>query len=77
MDLNSIKKELYKQKPKARFLGARKGTLHYIASIGKGPEHRSYFFHIPIGDMGEASFEPEMESKHLIRWLVMPINSTQ
>jgi hypothetical protein len=65
-----IKKALYKEKPKAKFLYIRKGTAYYEATIGTpGSGVMVITFYVPVSDMGDADFLPEMEAKHLIRYM--------
>ncbi len=74
MEKNEIKKDIYKQKPKADFKFLRKGVMHYTSFLNYKEEEGYYTavplrFEIPVEDMGEADFYPEMEAKLLIRWL--------
>jgi len=73
MNLTDIKKELYKQKPAAELLYIRKGIAYYDAKfkISEDPiiEFKTVFFNIPVDDMGDADFLPNMDAKLLIRWL--------
>lgn len=66
MELNEIKKALYKQKPIAEFDMIRKGVAYYDAFIDNLYPLR---FEIPVSDMGDADLLPEMDAKLLIRWL--------
>ena len=66
MELNEIKKALYRQKPLATFSKIRKGNAYYVADI----ENKNLLFEIPIVDMGDADFLPDMDAKLLIRWIV-------
>lgn len=79
MTLTEIKKELYKQKPKAEFVSANKSGLLYAARIGSDPEGYNEYAHfkIPFSDIGDASFLEKMQSQLLIRWLLpkgQPVN---
>lgn len=70
MEKNEIKKLLYKQNPKATLSYIRNGNAFYsstVEDITKG--RKSITFEIPIVDMGNADFFPEMEAKFLIRWI--------
>jgi hypothetical protein len=73
MDLIEIKKELYKQKPIANLIFIRKGIAYYDATIeieeNGTLRFRTVFFEIPISDMGDNDFTPDMDTKLLIRWL--------
>lgn len=66
MDKNEIKKEFYKRKPIAHLSYIRKGVAVYKAILG----NTIHFFEVPISDMGDADFFPEMDAKLLIRWLI-------
>ncbi len=66
MKTEEIKKELYKQKPTAHFGFIRKGIAQYRAQITQ----QLVYFEIPVYDMGEADFMPEMDAKLLNRWIV-------
>lgn len=70
MEKNEIKKEIYKQQPKAFFWYCRKGVLYYSSSIERvSSNNQKINFEIPVSDIGDADFLPEMEAKLLIRWL--------
>lgn len=66
MTVTEIKKELYKQKPRAFFLFIRKEVAYYYADL----EQQRVKFEIPVDDMGDADFGSTMEAKLLIRWIV-------
>lgn len=66
MELNEIKKRLYKEKPVARFTYIKHGIAHYYTDLDESRIH----FSIPISDMGEAQFDVSMDAKLLIRWIV-------
>lgn len=71
MEKNEVKKALYKQSPKAEFKFIRKGVAYYLTIIeSENHEPVEIRFEIPIIDMGDADFEPYMEAKYLIRWIV-------
>lgn len=78
---NEIKKLLYKQKPKAELLFIRKGVAYYdtVLVVEEEPMkiHKTFFFEVPIEDMGEADFLPEMDAKLLIRWLVINVSDLE
>lgn len=68
MELNEIKKALYKENPHATLKHIRKGTAYYsshVPSLDKVIQ-----FEIPVEDMGDADFLAHMDSKLLIRWIV-------
>lgn len=64
MDLNEIKKALYKEKPMAIKTGfEHRDYVHYVAQLsGK----RIVQFEIPIS---EATFESNVPAQLLIRWI--------
>lgn len=66
MEINEIKKALYRQKPKATIVFIRKNVAYYKTELSDGIKLR---FEIPVEDMGDADFFPEMEAKFLIRWV--------
>lgn len=63
--MNEIKKVLYKEKPIAKFKMIRMEFAYYVTETSLG----EIKFVIPVGDMGEADFLPEMDAKLLIRWI--------
>lgn len=65
MELNEIKKELYKQNPDAHFYYIRHGDAHYYTDLNG----QRIYFDIPVIDMGDADFGARMDSKLLIRWI--------
>ncbi len=71
MDLNDVKKALYKQKPMAKLLYVRKGDVLYQCTLTNNEdEFENIHFNIPVSDMGDSDFLPEMEAKLLARWIV-------
>lgn len=68
-----IKKALYKQKPTAKLLFIRKGVAYYETDIEfiKEPNiiRKTVFFLVPVSDMGDADFYPEMDAKLLNRYI--------
>jgi hypothetical protein len=66
MTLTEIKKELYKQKPLAKFMYIRKGIAYYFTDLTQARIH----FEIPVTDMGEADFGPTMKAQHLNAWIL-------
>ncbi len=60
METNEIKKYLYKEKPTAFFKFIRKGSAYY-ETINPG---KIYLFIIPVSDMGDADYMPEMAAQH-------------
>lgn len=69
MELNEIKKALYKVNPKAEFISATKDRLFYMTKLMIGTEDKILRFFIPLGDIGDAKFEFLMDAKLMIRWL--------
>lgn len=66
MELNDIKKALYKEKPWAFFEYVDKDGVHYHATL----ENNTYIrFTIPTNDLGDAKFFQRMEAKYLIRYI--------
>jgi len=75
MEINEIKKALYKQKPKATFFNANKDGLHYLAYLDeqKSPHVirvSPVRFLIPFGDIGDANFAREIDAQLLIRYII-------
>jgi len=70
MELNEIKKTLYKEKPFAVFRRVNKTGILYTADIkDKTIDIR---FQIPLDDIGDADFSHTMPAQQLIRWIVSP-----
>lgn len=67
MELNEIKKALYRQKPKAEFKYIRQGNAYYYADL----DDNRIQFEIPVVDMGDADFGRTEDAKLLIRWIVI------
>lgn len=67
MTLNEIKKSLLKDNPQARLSYIRKGSAFYYADLAV---QRVYFL-VPVNDMGDADFGAVMDSKSLLRWIVV------
>ncbi len=65
MELNEIKKALYKQKPIANLWGVSGHANYYETSIG---DHKVKF-RVPISEMGDTKFEDQMPAQLLIRWI--------
>jgi hypothetical protein len=61
--LISVRKELYKNNYKAQLQFIGKGIAYYKCDFLLA------WFHVPVDDMGDADFFPEMEAKLLIRWI--------
>ena len=70
MEINEIKKELYKQKPTANLMFIRVGNVYYDTTIKNADgDDTNVMFIVPVNDMGEADFFPEMDAKLLIRYI--------
>jgi hypothetical protein len=67
MNANEIKKELYRNKPTAKFSYIRKGHALYKTILNE----EEIYFNIPIEDIGDATYYELMESHLLIRYLVL------
>lgn len=67
MEINDIKKLLYKEKPKAKLIQVTKEVLNYVVHLSNQHVIRIL---IPLLDIGDANFFPEMEAQLLIRWIV-------
>jgi hypothetical protein len=65
MELNDIKKALYKQNTTAHLTSIQSGIIYYKTHIEEG----FIRFNIPVSDMGDAAFFAEMPAKLLIRWI--------
>lgn len=65
MEKNEIKKLLYISKPTAEFLYIRKGSAFYKTIVNDV----HVMFNVPVSDMGDADFLPQMDAKLLIRWI--------
>lgn len=70
LQLNDIKKILYKDNPSAVLTQIRKGVAYYSAFTISGTDQIKIYFEVPVSDMGDADFLSHMDSKYLIRWLV-------
>lgn len=66
MELNEIKKALYKQNPVAQLQFIRIGVAYYETTL---EDNSTIRFEIPVDDMGSTDFFPQMDSKLLIRWI--------
>lgn len=67
LDLNGVKKILYKEKPTAKWISNPSNTVDRVyeceTSVGKVQ------FHVPLSEQGETEFTTEMEAQLLIRWI--------
>jgi hypothetical protein len=78
MELNEIKKNLYKSKPSANIVHIRKdGILYSTQIIGDktiGNDRATYeyiYFNVPLSDMGETAFLASMPAQLLIRYIMV------
>lgn len=69
MEKNEIKKALYKQKPTAKLEFIRVGVAYYSTEIKDGDNDFTVSFQVPVDDMGDADYFPEMDAKLLIRYI--------
>ncbi len=67
--INAAKKELYKQKPIANILFIRKGVAYYTTTIKFEGQTYAIRFEVPVDDMGDADYYPEMDGKLLVRYI--------
>ena len=74
MEKNEIKKALYKESPIATIMTVSKDGMIY-RSVVQCLDNLMLTFHVPINDIGDATFCRVMEAKHLIRWMILPIES--
>lgn len=76
MDKNTVKKELYKQNPKATINKIYAGKAFYNTLLDKIVEGKSSVisFEIPVEEMGETEFTPVIPAKLLIRWVMIESN---
>lgn len=66
MNLNDIKKKLYKEEPDAILMYVDGSGARYNTVFDDGVV---VFFQVPANEMGTTSFYPVMEAKYLIRWI--------
>lgn len=69
MTRDEIKKWLYKNKPKAQLIQIVKGLLNYKVDIRDENIATVVRILVPVSDIGDASFFPEMDAHLLIRWI--------
>jgi hypothetical protein len=73
MELNEIKKILYKEKPVAIFEYADKTGIYYYLGLeipGENTERFIIMFRVPFSDLGDAKFINQMPAQLLIRYIV-------
>jgi hypothetical protein len=66
MTNNEIKKLLYKENPSANLLHLLKGNAYYACTVNG----IYILFEVPVSEMGDTRFWPQMDSKLLIRYIV-------
>jgi len=69
MELNDIKKALYRENPHAVLKLIRGGIAYYSAHLVS--TDKVVQFKVPVEDMGDADFISSMDSKLLIRWITI------
>ena len=69
MELNDIKKALYKENPHAVLKHIRKDVVYYSTHIPSADQVVQ--FEVPVNDTGDAGFLSRMDSKLLIRWITI------
>ena len=75
MELNEIKKALYKQNPDATLTVVTKDGIRYESYVvehteNQASKHTYLYFNVPLSDIGDATFEDEMPAKLLIRYII-------
>ena len=71
MEKNEIKKALYKQKPMATIQFIRIGVAYYEATIRDDEGLKVMVgFQVPVSDMGDTDYFPQMDAKLLNRYIV-------
>jgi hypothetical protein len=68
MEINEIKKALYREKPMAELVSVGFGRAYYTTQLENGEEVK---FEVPVDDMGDTMFHLEMEAHLLNRWIVL------
>lgn len=69
MEINEIKKALYRENPNAVLMRIRKGVAYYSCHLVSNDSVIQ--FEVPVSDMGDADFLSNMDSKLLIRWITI------
>lgn len=70
MTNTEIKKALYKQKPTAKLDFIRVGVAYYSSMVLDDNNEPFYVkFEVPVNDMGDADYFPEMDAKLLNRYI--------
>ncbi len=68
MELNEVKKLLYKTDPTAQLYKVQNGVAYYVCMDIHSGKVDNLHFHVPIVDMGDTAFKANEPAKHLIRW---------
>ena len=72
MELNEIKKELYKMKPWAYLQEVSLQNVFVYKTVALG---ENVVFCVPRYEMGEKEFEEKVESQLLIRWIDLELTT--
>lgn len=70
MELNEIKKALYKQNPNATLQSVRADGITYSSPISIGEGITFVYFRVPLNELGETIWQPNIDGKLLIRYLI-------
>lgn len=74
MELNEIKKLLYKENPPAFLENVRKDGILYISQVGASAERSdegiTFRFRVPLTELGETIWSPRVDAKLLIRYII-------
>ena len=73
MDINEVKKILYKNNPTAKIISVRSDGIVYRAYSG---DNISITFLVPLSEIGTTVWFNEMDSKLLIRYLYFNIHAS-
>ena len=68
MELNEIKKKLYKENPRAYLTDVRRDGIGY--KTGLGDSDTTITFLVPISEIGDVIWDVVMDAKLLIRYIV-------
>jgi hypothetical protein len=66
VELNEIKKALYKQAPTAVFNNVTKDGILYSTELGE----KIIYFRVPLSEVGDVAWTDKQESKLLIRYII-------
>jgi len=71
MELNEIKKALYKQNPVAELESVNNDGLFYITSLSlEDMPKYVVMFRVPLIELGETVWHKDIEAKLLIRYII-------